>query len=121
MALNNSMPEPFDLNSLFQTSIAFDITGSYQVNRVYVMKAELIYEIIRAHTLLMEDPNIDTPGELVDLFTGFVDSPYDITWYASNNGTKIVERAAMQAAKQGNMFAIAEYIPIDRNDPSTRL
>lgn len=113
-----SMPQfPFDLRQLFSNSYKFDISGSYQTACVYVVRTELLYEVIRAHTLLLQDPEHCGTDDLLELFTGFVPSPYDITWFSSYNPNKIVERAAMKAAQEGNMFAVAELLTVDNNNP----
>jgi hypothetical protein len=111
----------FDLQQLFGTSLRFDITGSYKTSQVYVMRAEILYEVIRAHVMIMDNPELIqsglVPENITEFFTGFVPHPQDITWYASYNPNKVMELAAMQAAKDGNMFAVAETLLVDNNNP----
>ena len=117
--MSMSLPK-FDLMQLFGDAIKFNVSGSYKSEQVYVLRAELLYEVIKAHVMIMENPSLmqspEMPEDIIGFFTGFVDSPYSITWYSDYNPNKIVERAAMAGAKEGNMFAVAELLTVDHNN-----
>ena len=117
--MSMSVPK-FDLSQLFGDAFTFDTSGSYQTDTVYVVKAELLYEVIRAHVMIMENPKLmqspEMPTDIVGFFTGFVKSPQHLTWYSDYNPNKIVERAAMAGAKEGNTFAVAELLTVDHNN-----
>lgn len=106
---------------LFGDAHKFDITGSYQTDTVYVVRAELLYEVIRAHVLIMENPALhqadQMPNNITDFFTGFIKSPHHMTWFSDYNPNKLIERAAMKAAQEGNLFAVAELLIVDNNNP----
>jgi hypothetical protein len=81
---------------------------------VKVLDYALIHEIFRAHTLLLEDENVPV-SDLIECFTGFVGTPYHITWYASRTIDDPPMRAVMQAIKEGNQIVIVERLA--RKDP----
>ena len=109
--LNSTMIPKFDLSTLGGVQLTFETTeGPLHVK---ILKAELIQEVIRAHTLLLNNPGCETT-DILDLFTGFVPSPYHITWVTTSNPKLSLKVIAQQCINEGNTLAVIEIIP--RND-----
>lgn len=108
----------FDLRQL-GTPWNIENTQTGVVAQVTVIPSELLYEVIKAHTLVLEAQAerglIDSNVELVDCFTGFVNDPYDVTWYSSRNHTHIEKRAINRALKENNSIVVVEKLP--KQDP----
>lgn len=107
--------EPFDLQQL--VGMQYTLHVGQQRETVTVLKAEVIYEIMKAHAMLL-----DTEGfehfEMLDFFTGFESSPHNITWFSSYQLPKLEVRAAMQAIREGNSIAVAEWLVPDPTNPT---
>jgi len=102
--------EKFDLSTI--SSATFNVTdGCGDIKVVRAIRAELLYEIIKAHTLVLEDPHCEVT-DLIDLFTGFVASPYDVTWFTTHDTKEPVQKAIMQAAREGNDVVVIEILPM---------
>ena len=107
--LNNSM-EPFDLQSI--GGMQYNVqNGRGDVITIKIIKAELLFQIVKAHTLMLEDPHCAVTN-LIELFTGFVATPFDVSWFTTTNPENVEQRAVMQAAKEGNRIVIIEMIPL---------
>ncbi len=112
MQLNKSM-ETFDLRKLGNAQYNVHNKDSGELMTIRVIHSHLFYEVIRAHVLLLQNP--DDPesqhAELLDMFTGFVNKPEDVTWYTTSTVQGAIEKGVMQAAKEGNSIVIIEFIP----------
>ena len=107
----------FDLQKVGGTNYTVQDKTTGEEFVVKVIKAELLYEIMRAHTLQMEILGLVAEGvELVDLFEGFVQRPEDITWFATENYKLIPTKAIKEACKEGNRIAVVEVLPNDSNE-----
>jgi len=92
-------------------------TGTSELITIKVLKAELVYDIIRLHTAVLDEPDCEV-DELIDMFTGFSQSPYHITWYTTDEPREAISRAVMQAAAEGNELCVLELIP--KADPEDK-
>lgn len=102
--------DKFDLSTL--TGASFNVIDEMGATKtVKAIRAELLFEVIRAHTLLIEDPHCEVT-ELLDLFTGFIDSPYDVTWFTTTDPKQPVEQAIKQAVMEGNEIVVIEILPM---------
>jgi len=110
ISINNNMMELFDLKTI--GGMKFNVSTERGVTTVKVIPAELVYEIIKAHALLLEHPEMAGTDNLLDLFTGFVDSPFEISWYSSTTDETPPMRAVMQAVKEGNQVVVVERLPL---------
>lgn len=106
--------EKFDLQQLMGTQ--YTLTVGQEKATVTVLKAEVIYEIMKAHAMLLDSEGFEH-FELLDFFTGFETSPYNISWYSSYQLPKLEVRAAMQAVREGNCIAVAEWLVPDPTNP----
>ena len=100
--------DKFDFSTV--GGMSFNVQSDQGVKTIRVIKAELLFEIIRAHQLYLNDPHCEVQ-DLIDLFTGFEFSPYDVTWFTTSNPRDIPSKAVIQAAKEGNEIVIVELIP----------
>ena len=102
----------FDLQKVGGTNFTVQDKTTGEEFIVKVIKAELLFEIMRAHQMQMEILGLVAEGvELVDLFEGFVQSPNDITWFTTTNHKLIPTKAVRQASKEGNRICVVELLP----------
>ncbi len=111
--INSTMMPKFDLSTL--GGAQFTLATNDNIVQIKVLKSELVFEVIKAHTLLLDDPNCETT-DLIDLFTGFVQTPYHITWVTTSNPNLPLERVVEQTIKEGNTLAVVEIIPYEDPD-----
>ena len=102
--------DKFNLSTLSGASFnVIDEMGATKT--VKVVRADLLFEVIRAHTLLIDDPHCEVT-ELLDLFTGFIKSPFDVTWYTTTDPKQPVQDAIKQAVMEGNEIVVIEILPM---------
>ena len=110
--VNNCM-ETFDLRTLGTAQFNVQNKDSGELMTIRVIPSQLLYEVIRAHVLLLDNP--DDPdsqhNELLNMFSGFAQSPEHVTWFTSSTELGSVEKAVMQAAREGNNVVVIEIIP----------
>ena len=114
--------EQFDLSTIGGHQFTVSVQDSGEVITVKVIKAELIHEIIKAHTLLLEMPQVNA-SELLELFTGFINSPFELSWYTTTDRTRAAYEKAVQVAMQdGNKIVVLEIVnPLtDKGPPRLR-
>lgn len=105
----------FDLNKIGGTNYHVENTDTGDVITIKVIRADLLFEIMRAHQLQVEFLNqiAQTQGvRLIDLFENFVQDPLDVSWYTTvPNKLPTAEEAAVKlAAKEGNRIVVLECI-----------
>lgn len=104
----------FDLKSVGGTTYNVQNQDTGDIITVKVIKAELLFEIIKAHHLQLEIINgtqhVDL--EITQLMTGYLRSPYELTWYTTvtNKINQAEESAVKQACKEGNSIVVLEII-----------
>ena len=59
--------------------------------------------------------------ELLKSFSGFVRSPWDVSWYSAPENTFAVTNAIIQARREGNGTVIMEILPNIELDITTKI
>ena len=101
----------FDLQQL-ATSYNVYNDDKTQVKTVSVVEYGMLLEIILLHD---EEAEV-SGGELIDLFTGFVESPWHISWYAARIEQFNLQKAVTQCIREKNEIVVTQILPSEDFD-----
>lgn len=104
------MSEKINLNQL---GVIYTVLNkdTEEVSKIRVIDSREIYQIVRKVKSQQGIPHKKEMKEALSGLTGFVKSPFHVTWYAATQDTYKVENAVSAAKKEGNKTVIIELLP----------
>ncbi len=98
----------FDLRQLYNSYVVNN-TASNEQKTISVVEYGMLLEIINQQEETMQG---ETGEDLVAEFSGFVQSPFHVSWYAMPINEFKLESAIAQAINEKNDIVITQILPV---------